>query len=117
VPLVRFLFDSYDGIDADEILADCQSDASSQQAQAECEDISDELYQKHMEWLAIFKRHNTPSHENQDERVVITIVVVVLVAVVVIVLSSLLIYFFTCLLTDLSNYFQSRPIPFPGQRS
>jgi len=49
---------------------DYQNDAITKQAQAECEDISDELYQKNMEWVRIFKQHNTPSHENQDERVV-----------------------------------------------
>jgi len=51
-------------------IVDYQADACTKQTQAECEDISDELYQKHMEWLEVFKRHSTPSHENQEERVV-----------------------------------------------
>jgi len=52
------------------VIIDYQSDASTKQSQVECEDFSEELYQKHMEWVSIFKRHSTPSHENQDERVV-----------------------------------------------
>jgi len=57
--------------------ADYQSDASSPQVQPECEDISEELYQKHMDWLVIFKRHNTPSHESPEERVVRSVIVVI----------------------------------------
>ena len=51
-------------------VVDCKADDSTKQSQVECEDISQELYEKHMEWLAIFKQNNTPSHEDQDERVV-----------------------------------------------
>ena len=51
-------------------VVDYQSDASTKQFQAECEDISEELYQKHMEWVDIFKRSTTPSHRDQDEQVV-----------------------------------------------
>jgi len=65
--------DDGDDIDSVDNVVDYQTDANTKQQQLECEDISDELYRKHMEWVAIFKRHTTPSHENQDEKVVIII--------------------------------------------
>ena len=49
-------------------ISDCQSDASTKPQQSACEDISEELYQKHLEWLAVFKQGDTPPHQNQDER-------------------------------------------------
>jgi len=61
----------HDDDDYDECnVVDYQSDACTKQTEAECEDISQELYEKHIEWIEIFKRERTPSHENQDERVV-----------------------------------------------
>jgi len=63
-------YDSGSNDDVDDVAIDYQSDASTKQSQVECEDFSEELYQKHMEWVSILKRHSTPSHENQDERVV-----------------------------------------------